>query len=292
MTRKETGMAGPQFHALQSMRLIILCLFVASGGWSACADEPATGEGQPLVPALAKRGNLILDDDGTLQRGGKTVAHISDAARVRAGAGRWNRAEDPNIWRSTWHMGMGHPPVASYQGFTADNLIIEVTFRYGVITEPWHTQCFRISVDDRPKITGHIVSAWANPNNDFIETGFLLQHIRKQKDKTIIEDLLLDQQPVSIQPERWYTAILEVVGDEALFRMGNHLAYAKAEQIRMPKNLVSLTMGTTWHEIKRVRVWRAEANPSWPAQKSKVQESRQSFAPTTHNYKKINSTER
>ncbi len=36
--------------------------------------------------------------------------------------------------------------------------------------------------------------------------------------------------------------------------MGDHVAYAKAEQIRMPKNLVSLTLGTTWHEIKRVRI--------------------------------------
>jgi len=292
MTRKQTGTARPQLHMLQSLRLAVLCIFMATGSGSACANEPATDEGQAVAPVLAKRGKLILEDDGSLERGGKTVGKFSGTTRIRAGAGLWNRAVDPKIWRSTWNKGLGHTPVASYQGFNADSLIIEVTFRYGVISEPWHTQCFRIAVDDRPNVTGHIVSAWANPNNDFIESGFLLQHIRKQKDKTIIEDMLLDQQPVSIQPEVWYTATLEVVGDEALFRMGNHVAYAKAEQIRMPKNLVSLTMGTTWHEIKRVRIWRAEANPSWPAQKSKVLESRKNFTPTVHNHRKIDNTER
>ena len=66
--------------------------------------------------------------------------------------------------------------------------------------------------------------------------GFLLQHIRKQKNKTVIEDLLLDQQPLQIQPEQWYTAVLEVVDDEALPH-GRHIAYAKADQIKIPKNL-------------------------------------------------------
>ena len=67
----------------------------------------------------------------------------------------------------------------AYQGFDEENLIIEVTFRFGKNTEPWHHQCFRIAADRRPDITGHILSAWANVNNDFIESGLLLQHIRE-----------------------------------------------------------------------------------------------------------------
>ncbi len=78
---------------------------------------------------------------------------------------------------------MGHTPVASYQGFEANDLI-----------------------------------------NDFIETGFLLQHIRKTPEKKIIEDLLLDRQSLTVEPKVWYTATLEIVGDEALFRMGDHVA--------------------------------------------------------------------
>ncbi|MEO2013958.1 MAG: hypothetical protein ABGZ53_06265 [Fuerstiella sp.] len=262
-----------------------ICVVALSAGTIAGAEDQA-GDDHPVPAVLAKRGKLILDDDGSRSRGGKTVAKFDGTAMLRAGAGAWERAANANGWRSTWNEGMGHTPVASYRGFQANNLIVEVTFRYGVMTEPWHTQCFRIAVDDRPRVTGHIVSAWANPNNDFIETGFLLQHIRKTPEKKIVEDLLLDHQPIVVESEDWYTATLEVVGDEALFRMGNHVAYAKAKQIRMPKNLVSLTMGTTWHEIKRVRIWQAEPNPEWAAQEADVLRSRKPFEPVVHEYTK------
>lgn len=262
----------------------LLALFCAAQLHTTKAQKPSQVGTMPIETLLAERGTLILDDDGSLERGGKTTAKFGETIKLRAAAGRWERSEEANVWRSTWTPKMGHTPVASYQGITASDLIIEVTFRFGETTEPWHHQCFRIAVDDRPRITGHIVSAWANPNNDFIEEGFLLQHIRKQKDKTIIEDLMLDHQPLQIQARQWHTAILEVVGDEALFQMGNHIAYAKAKQIEMPKNLVSITMGTTWHEIKRVRIWKASANSSWPSRKVTILESRRQFQPQIHNY--------
>jgi hypothetical protein len=265
---------------------IAACLFAVQPGAnsSAFANEQLKGDDRPIPTVLARRGKLILDDDGSKPRGGKTVAVFDDKARVRAGAGVWERAPRSSGWRSTWKK--GHAPVAAYHGFQANNLIVEVTFCYGQITEPWQHQCFRIAADDRPKITGHVVSAWANPNNDFIETGFLLQHIRKTPEKNILEDLLLDHQPLAVEPSVWYTATLELVGDEALFRMGDHVAYAKAEQIRMPKNLVSLTLGTTWHEIKRVRIWQADLNPEWAALKADVVKSRKPFTPVVHNYRK------
>ncbi len=259
---------------------------VLLGAGSIALAEDQTGDDHPLPTGLARRGKLILDEDGSMPRGGKTAGQLNHTAKLRAGAGAWERAPKANGWRSTWKKGMGHTPVASYQGFHANNLIVEVTFRYGVMTEPWHTQCFRIAADDRPKVTGHIVSAWANPNNDFIESGFLLQHIRKTPEKKIVEDLLLDRQPIVVESEEWYTATLEVVGDEALFRMGDHVAYTKAKQICMPKNLVSLTLGTTWHEIKRVRIWHAEPHPEWAAQKADVLKSRKPFDPVVHDYRK------
>jgi len=276
----------------QVFPVILGWFLVASLGTNPCRSaepkEAGAADTTPIDTWLAKRGALILDDDGSLQRGGKTIARFSGSAKVRASAGLWNRSEQRNVWRSTWKPGMGHTPVASYQGISVNDLIIEVTFRYGEMTEPWHHQCFRIAVDNRPEVTGHIVSAWANPNNNFIEQGFLLQHIRKQKDKTIIEDLLLDQQALQVQAHQWYTAVLEIVNDEALFRMGHHVAYAKAAQIGMPKNLVSLTLGTTWHEIKRVRIWQATANSSWPSRKKKSLESRKEFTPHIHDYNRDN----
>ncbi|MDG2223206.1 MAG: BPL-N domain-containing protein [Rubripirellula sp.] len=245
-------------------------------------SEPKHLRSNPVPTVLAKRGALILDDDGRYQRGGEMNATFDSGATLRAGAGNWQRVTESNDWRSTWTKGMGHTPVASYRGFQANNLVIEVTFRYGPITESWQHQCFRIAADNRPEITGHIVSAWANPNNDFIESGFLLQHIRKARNKEIIEDLLLDHQPITVEPNIWYTATLEIVGDEALFRMADHVAYAKADQLHLPKNLVSLTLGTAEHEIRRVQIWHAEPNSDWRSEKEKTLRSRNRFTAKVH----------
>lgn len=279
-------------HIINSVTSVVcavapcLCSVWLNAGFSVYAEEQVDDD-RPVPTLLARRGKLILDDDGSKDRGGRTVVRFSSKTKLRAGAGKWKRSEPKsNVWRSTWHPGMGHTPVVSYQGFETTNLIVEVTFRCGMVTEPWHTQCFRIAADNRPAVTGHIVSAWANLNNDFIEAGFLLQHIRKTPGKEIIEDLLLDHQPVSITPEVWHTATLEIAGEEALFRMGDHVAYAKADRIRMPKNLVSLTTGTTWHEIKRVRIWDAAPNPDWETGKADILRSRKPFTAVVHDYRK------
>jgi len=50
----------------------------------------------------------------------------------------------------------------------------------------------------------------------------------------------------------------------------------------MPKNLVSLTLGTTWHEIKRVRIWEAKANAGWKATRATILKPRKPFAPRKH----------
>ena len=89
----------------------------------------------------------------------------------------------------------------------------------------------------------------------------------------------MDHQPFTSKAETWHTATLEFVDDETLFRVGNHVAYAKTEEISIPKNLVSLTLGTTWHEIKRVRIWHAEANPEWKANKDTLLKLRKPFTP-------------
>jgi len=218
-----------------------------------------------------------VDDDGRLDRVKPRRGLFDNGVVVRAWAGKWEKTSFG--WRSTWKPGMGHTPVMNFSGFRENNLIVEVTFRYGVKTEPWHDQCFRIALDDRPKLTGHILSAWANVNNDFIDTGFLLQHIHKTEDKKILKNVHFDRQPLQVEPNRWYTAIVEMVGDEALFRMGDHVAYARSDEIGASKNLISLTLGKTWHEVKRVRIWKALPNPDWKKNKATLLKTRVEFVP-------------
>ena len=221
---------------------------------------------------LAQRGELILDDQG------KVGEVFAQGVSCRRGKTKWKWMEDSGSWRSHWVQGMGHTPVVSYVGFREDNLIAEVTFRYGPKNKDWEHQCFRIAMDDRPKITGHILSAWANRNNGFIDEGFLLQHITKTKKKEILSNLHLDKRPLAVVPEKWYTAVVECVGDEALFRMGDHIAYAQSKELSASKNLVSLTSGTSWHDVKRIRVWKALPNPEWPEMKDSVLSQRKELS--------------
>lgn len=251
--------------------LIVVAGLLAGAG-AAVADD------SPLPTALARRGELIVDDDGAKDRGGRVTVELNDGVGVRAALGSWNRtAPDSKVWRSTWTKGMKHPPVASYRGLETTNLIVEVTFRYGERTELSQDQFLRIAADQRPRFKGHIVSAWANARSRYTETGVVLEHVGKQDGKSDTRGWLMDHQPIRTAPSIWYTALLEIVDDEALFRMGDHVAYAKAEPIRMPKNLVSLTLGTTWHEIKRVRIWHAEANPEWETNQTAILKPRKSF---------------
>jgi hypothetical protein len=259
-----------QFSGAHLVRVVAIIMFGCVS--HAIADDPA------LPTSLAKRGKLILDDDGSKDRGGKTIIDLNDGIGLKTALGSWERAAPKsNVWRSTWKEGMGHPPVASYPGVEAKNLIVEVTFRYGEATKSWHSQFLRIAADQRPQLKGHIVSAWVNPKGRYTETGFVLEHVGKRDETTGSRGLLMDHQPINSEPKTWYTATLEIVDDEVLFRMGDHVAYAKAEQIRMPKNLVSLTLGTTWHEIKRVRIWHAEANSEWEANKDIILKLRKPF---------------
>ena len=141
-------------------------------------------------------------------------------------------------------------------------------------------------MDNRKLYTGHILSAWANPNNDFIETGFLLQHVSKNKDKSIISDLLFDKQPLKHKVGEWHTAVLEVVDREALFHMDGNLAYANSEKLNVGKGHFSLTFGKTLHDVKRVRVWEAKLKPTWNEKKQEVLSGRVPFKAQPHNYKK------
>lgn len=260
--------------SLRSGMLLLGCaVFVVLGSHNcAMADDGS------LPTVLAKRGKLILDDDGSTDRGTKTPVEMSDGIALKTALGLWQRvAPKSSIWRSTWKPGMGHPPVAAYQGIDARNLIVEVTFRYGEATESWHEQFLRIAADQRPQKKGHIVSAWVNPIGHYTEKGFVLEHVGKVGETTGSRGLLLDHQPIKTKAGTWCTATLEIVDDEVLFRMGDHVAYAKAEPIGAPKNLVSLTMGTTWHEIRRVRIWHAEANPEWAEAKDSILKLRKPF---------------
>jgi hypothetical protein len=232
---------------------------------------------------MAVKGKLLLDDNCTTERGKKMVK-LNKPWSVRAGAGKWQKND--GYYQSSWTKDLGHTPVMAFVA-NYKNVIIEVSFRYNKMTLDWHTQCFRIALDNASLYKGHVLSAWANPNNDFIEEGFILQHISKKPDKTIINDIIFDKQALVFKQGQWHTAIIELVDDEALFQMDGNIAYAKSDKINVDKKLFSLTLGKTRHDIKHVRVWNASLKKNWSANKEKILSKRKPFKAQTHTYTKI-----
>jgi len=257
------------------MKNIVLAILILLS-YSLTAQETKT--------YMANKGKLLFDDQGEAKRGkGTKLAKINDQWSVRANMGIWEKKD--GFYQSSWKPGIGHTPVMAFLS-KFKNVVIEVTFRYKEMKEDWHTQCFRIALDNRKLYTGHILSAWANPNNDFIERGFLLQHISKNKDKSIIADILLDKQAIKYQVGKWHTAILEVVDDKALFHMNGNLAYAESKKLNIEKSHFSLTLGKTLHDVKRVRVWDASLKADWAEKKKEVLSKRAEFKAQPHTYKK------
>ncbi|MGY8771493.1 MAG: hypothetical protein ACKVH8_24020 [Pirellulales bacterium] len=225
-----------------------------------------------LEPILAKRGTLILDDDFTIDRA-KSWVQLPGGSSARAGAAEWKKLN--GFYRSGWHPGGGHTPVMAYQGdFT--NVVVQCVFRCGEMTEDYHHQCFRLALDNRELYTGHVLSAWANQNNNFIERGLLLQQIRKTPEKVVLADLRLDKQHIQLVPGKWYTATLEVVKDQVLYRVqGEHetkpvITYGQFTELNVPKLTMSVTLGTTPHDLKSLKVWKAKPNPRWEVLKGKL----------------------
>jgi len=108
------------------------------------------------------------------------------------------------------------------------------------------------------------VEAWAIANDRRKESGLTVTSSNTG------EGLIAEKLFEGLMPNTWHTAVLEIVGEEVLYRLGDQVAYGKAPIVAGPKNKVVLFIGTTWHEIKRVRIWHASANPEWEGIKAKL----------------------
>lgn len=217
-------------------------------------------DGVPVPTLLATRGDLMVEDDCSEDR--------------KRGLGFWSLSEDePNVCHVTHDIERQplHVPIASYWLTNHENVIVEVTFRWG---EPmggkYNDQVLGILSDLRPnEIKGHKIESWISGNGRFAKAGLAIS-------SSIAPKVLMDEEPFdTFVANTWYTAVLEIVGNQALLRFQDRVAYVDLPRIAGPKNKITLVFGTTWHEIKSVRIWQATKNPEWEGMKDKVLASRQ-----------------
>lgn len=226
-------------------------------------------DGQPVPTLLATRGELIVEDDCSEDR--------------RRGLGFWSLSKDqPNICRVTHDIERKptHVPIASYWLGDHENVIVEITFRWG---EPmggeYNDQVLGIFSDLRPnEIKGHKIESWISGSDRFTKPGLAFT-------SSIAPGITMDEQPFdTFQANTWYTAVLEVVGNEALLRFQDRVAYVDLPRIAGPKNKITLIFGTTWHELKSVRIWHATLNPEWELIKDQSLSSREAFTKKSFSY--------
>ena len=225
--------------------------------------------GLPVPTLLATRGELMAEDDCSVDR--------------RRGLGFWSLSpNEPNVCRVTHDVERKphHIPIASYPLPDHENLIVEVTFRWG---EPmggkYNDQLLGILSDLRPNtIKGHKLESWISGSGRFTKAGLAFT-------SSIAPSALMDEQPFdTFKANTWYTAVLELVGNEAIMRFQDRVVYADLPRIAGPKNKITLVFGTTWHEIKSVRIWHATKNPQWEGMKDKVLASRKAFTQGSFSY--------
>lgn len=226
-------------------------------------------DGAPVPSLLATRGELMVEDDCSVDR--------------RRGLGFWSLSSDePNVCRVTHDVERKptHVPIASYWVGDYENVIVEVTFRWG---EPlggvYKDQVLGIFSDLRPnEIKGHKIEAWVSGSDRFTKPGLALT-------SSIDPKVTMDEQPFrTLKANTWYTAVLEIVGNEALLRVGDRVAYVDLPRIAGPKNKITLVFGTTWHELKSVRIWHARTNEAWEGIKERVLDSRVPFTQGPFSY--------
>lgn len=81
-------------------------------------------------------------------------------------------------------------------------------------------------------------------------------------DKAVV--LGLDRSP--IKEGEWHTVLLELRGPEMLARLdGKAVAYGRSEAVDKPKTNVGITVAGQSASFKKLRIWEAEANPTWDA---------------------------
>ena len=226
-------------------------LSVVTLGFAALVSAPS------LRAQMAVKGKLLLEEKFQRYEQYAKDAHPAvEGWSVRANHAEWQRSTEgvQSIWKT------GHMPVLTYEGSFGD-AVIELDFKFHA--EPGKWAACRVSVTN-PKLNpqAYAVSVWANQDNDGRARGLVLEH-DEWKPGHITQ---VDRARLQLEPEKWYTLRLEIIGDRALATCNGITVYGIHEKFGLqPKTSISLGVGTCPHELRNFRVYAATSNPAWKA---------------------------
>jgi hypothetical protein len=240
-TPETSGQCNNHHHRLMQMCLALLL-----------AAVPTTSRAQ-----MALKGKLLLAEDfQSRAEYPKERQPVQDGWQVRAAHAKWERTAAGV--RSIWEK--GHMPVLAYDG-NFSNAVIEVDFRFEPEAGRWGG-CRVSAANPELNPRAYAVSVWANSDGSGHDRGrpqgVLLEH-----DEWSAGPERVAHANGSFAPNTWHTLRLECLGTNALASCNGITAFGSHEKFGLAKKSIYLGVGTSRHELRRLRVYEARPNPEW-----------------------------
>ncbi len=203
---------------------------------------------------MAIKGKLLFEDNfKSPAEYTKEFQLVKEGWSVKAGHAKWVHTEKgvQSIWES------GHMPVLVYSGSFGD-AILELDFRFHKEEGKW-AACRISAANPELNPRAYAASVWANSDNKGRALGMVLEHDEWKPGVITTVDSLM----ATYEPDKWYTLRLELIGNYARATCNGVTVFGTHEKFGIPKNSISLGVGTCQHELRNFRVYEATANPSW-----------------------------
>jgi hypothetical protein len=229
---------------LKSSFVFIISLFLTTG----CTILNAQPSTVVLDKPIAVKGKLLFKDDfKTPAFYTKDPQQVKDGWSVKVSHAQW--VHTINGLQSKWDT--GHMPVLTYSG-EFKNAVIELEFRYFEEEGKW-SAC-RVSATN-PQINprAYAASIWANGDNKARPLGMVLEH-DEWKPGVITT---VDNKPASFKAGLWYKLTVELIDDYVRANCNGVTVSGTHELFGIPKNAIYIGVGTSTHEIRKLRVYEA-----------------------------------
>ncbi|MGK0241257.1 MAG: hypothetical protein ACI92G_004749 [Candidatus Pelagisphaera sp.] len=203
---------------------------------------------------LAKKGKLVLNSpfEGSLER--HEQVGVGGGWLRRVSAGHWSLQPDGSLLAVNVPE-HGHGPVITYIAPVVD-IIIECEFMLPVLEGP--NRHFRIFVD-QAGYGGHNIQSTANVSSVFRPVGFTLQHLRKSKDKSIVDDVDFGLEELDLKGGVWYQMRLEVFDGKARTTVAGKTIEGEHRALKEEKSKIGLNPGLAGGSIRNFKAWEAGA---------------------------------
>jgi len=214
---------------------LTLASTLAVAAWAAVT----TGEPPTL---MTERGKLLLSDD----------LSATPAKAWKAAKGTWEVAN--GAWRGAERPADKHGAVIR-QALPFRNAVIQYSFRLD------GAKVTTFSINDAK---GHLARVLIRPN------GFTVQKDDRDHagpDKVAV----LQTVKMPIKAGEWHTLVIEILGREMLARVeSGQVGFGTHDAIADPKTNIGFTVAGQSAEFRHLRVWEAQPNPAWPANRANL----------------------